>query len=66
MVLKSSSTGSISWHSRSEAGQGVFYRVTAMGYPESLSHTFSLVTILEAISTLSSSWKQRDSEKVIG
>lgn len=44
MVLKSSSTGSVSLRSRSVAGQGVFYRVTAVGYPESLSHTFSLVT----------------------
>lgn len=46
LVLKSSSTGSISLRSRSEAGQGVFYRETAEGYPKLLSHTFSLITIV--------------------
>lgn len=46
VVLKSSSTGSISLCSRSEAGQGVFNRVTAEGYSKLLSRTFSLITIV--------------------
>lgn len=46
VVLKSSSTGSISLGSRSEAGQRVFCRVTAGDHSKSLPHTFSLISIV--------------------